>query len=378
MRRRPRPCTRLAEVLLSIICGPLGACSSSTESELPEPPEGAELVLEIGALQVYDATEHSLCAGTIRRIELHALGLAELFDIEPPRARVFVYDDFDVINEMCNSDLYVLGCAPSWGAHASPDTVTHELVHVFVHAATDQTRTWPAIQEGVAFRLDGARSDFPIIVDVDAELLAERSPSGLFQEATRHFFAWVIDEYGITAVLDAHLATSEVSQQEVAPVFARTLGFESVAQMQEAYVGRTKSEYPPLPDTARVFSADELVIGVDLDTSCAGALTEGPVGFGTGLGLHNVARLEIPQSGQYEVSHGTIPADDFDLRLRLDQPFDGVLYPNRPERCGNDQQVTRLFFETPGKYELNIDHALDVSFDATVRTRYLSGRPCAR
>src|SRR5687768_8761722 len=60
------------------------ACMPSDEPPLPEPPEGAQLVLELGDLEVYQAFEGELCAGTLRRIELHALGLAELFGTEPP------------------------------------------------------------------------------------------------------------------------------------------------------------------------------------------------------------------------------------------------------------------------------------------------------
>jgi hypothetical protein len=116
----------------------LAACSEPGPPALPEPPEGAELVLELGDLEFYKVFDGDLCPGTLRRMELQTLGLAEHFDMDPPRARVFLYDTAEAVGEVCR---FPAGCAPWWGAHATPASVNHELVHVFVLAATGHART---------------------------------------------------------------------------------------------------------------------------------------------------------------------------------------------------------------------------------------------
>src|SRR5690606_30766621 len=126
------------------------------EPPLPEPPDGAELVLELGELEVYKAFEGELCAGTLRRIELHVEGLSELFDMDPPRARVFLHAERAAVDEVCNSPISTRGCTSWWVAHSMPAAVNHELVHVFVRNATGHAWTRPAIQEGVASRLEGS------------------------------------------------------------------------------------------------------------------------------------------------------------------------------------------------------------------------------
>jgi hypothetical protein len=359
------------------------ACAEQELPELPEPPEGAELVLELGDLEVYKAFDGQLCAGTLRRIELHVDALAELFEMEPPRARVVLYAETDAIQDVCPyTSGRTRGCALWWGANALPVAVAHELVHVFVFAATNQTRTRPFIQEGLAWALEGTRpawNNEVSLVELE-DMLAIRSSFDLPQRGERHFFAWAIDEYGLSAVLDAHIRTSKVeTDEEFGLAFAQSFGFESLADLHAEYDATSALRYPHLPHTTRVFTAEELALGVDLDTSCTGAYTEGP----SDSEITTIARLEIPEPGEYDISYPPIPLEDFwQLYLQYTEPFYAEqrdLNIEIAQQCPFITPVPRFLFLVPGQYEFTISRPVGgESFQTKLSSYYRGGDECSR
>jgi hypothetical protein len=359
-RGGPRgPCALLGALLL-------GCAAPEEAPPLPEPPDGAELVLELGELEVYKAFEGELCAGTLRRIELHVEGLVELFDMDPPRARVFLHAEREAVDEVCSFPISTRGCTTWWGAHAMPSVVNHELAHVFVRNATGQVRTRPAIEEGVAWRLDGSGTrvgnygslwlEEIVPLHEFEEMLAMRSPFDLPYKGPRHFFAWAIDRFGIDAVMHTHVETwkalgNGAGDAELAAALAEGLGFGSLAALYAEYEATHAVVYPPLPDTVKVFAADEVLGGLTLDTSCTGAYTEGP----TDGKLLTIVRIEIPEAGEYAVEHGSLPLGGpvNPLRLQPTEPSHedigdewsavACVYPHAPPHFA---------FPRAGQYEL--------------------------
>ena len=347
--------------LLPLACFLTVGCSSTAEPELPDPPDGAELVLEVGELEVYKAFDGEVCTGTLRRIELHANGLAELFDMDPPRARVFLYDDVDVLNatldEVCHFPVETHGCTQPWGAYAMPDVVTHELVHVFVNAATG-VRTRPAIQEGVAWALQG---DWDVpgrsqqTYDELETLLAMRSPFGLVEAGgDSHFFAWSIDHFGAQAVLDAHEATADAgSDDEVEAALARSFGFDTLTDLYAEYEMTRAVAYPPVMDMAKVLTAEELAAGTILDTSCAGAYTEGP-----SEGETIIRVLLGVKPGEYALASDPLSLFGCPPRWRPSEPvFDDWPDSTQAESCAYDQDPPHYVFHFAGHHELALDDA---------------------
>lgn len=336
-----------------------GACADTADPELPDPPEGAELVFAAGDLEVYKAFDGELCAGTVRRIKLHVNGLAELFDVDPPRARVFIYDDVDALNEtldeVCHFSIETHGCTQSWGAYAMPDVVTHELVHVFVNSATG-VRTRPAIQEGVAWALQGDW-DVPGVAPQTYEeletLLMMRSPFELVEAGgDANFFAWTLDRFGVQAVLDAHVATAATSSDdEVEAALAQSFGFDSLADLYAEYEATRALVYPPIMDVAKVFSASELAAGTIVDTSCAGAYTEGPTEGETSFRV----LLEVPQAGEYAVEYEPLPLHSCPPLWRATEPVSA--WPDDPqaEVCSAAQMPPHVAFHLPGPHEISFD-----------------------
>lgn len=361
-------------------------------------------MLELGELEVYKAFEGELCAGTLRRIELHVEGLSELFDMDPPRARVFLHAERAAVDEVCNSPISTRGCTSWWGAHSMPAAVNHELVHVFVRNATGHAWTRPAIQEGVASRLEGSGAgsnsrassslwrEKVVSLHEFEEMLAIRSQHDLPYKGTRHFFAWAIDRFGIDAVMHAHVETSKAIAKDatdsvIAAAFAKAFGFGSLAALYAEYEATHAVVYPPLPDTVRVFEADELLGGVTIDTSCAGAYTEGP----NDDMLLTIARIEIPEAGEYAVEYGSLPLDSWLNRLRL-QPTDpsyedigddwlavACVYPHAPPH---------FVFPRAGQYELTagcrrpsqpgctVEHEIDQVYEAPLSIRATGEDAC--
>lgn len=356
-------------VMVGLLGALLGGCAEAG------PPEGTELVLEIGGLEVYRAFEGELCAGTLRRIELQVLGLSELFEMEPPRARVSMFADAEAVSAACDRPWPVWGCTGGWGAHALPVSATHELAHVFTRAATGRVQTRPMLEEGIADRLEGWRVEPPAGHVSDLEtLLAIQSSHDLDRLSSSLFVAWAIDRIGLDAVLDAFVTTSAAeSDEEVGLALATSLGFASLADLQAEFDATHADTYPPLPDTTAVFSAEDLAEGVLLDTSCGAALTEGP----SNGELTTTARLEIREAGQYEVSYSPIPYEQFKPWMVPPDPVHGRdLGYELALDCSYEVPVPRFVFHGPGQYEFSVVHSVDESFQARLSVRRVPGDHC--
>lgn len=349
----------------------LVGCTDPPEPELPDPPDGAELVLEIGELEVYKVFDGELCAGTLRRIELHASGLAELFDIEPPRARVFLYDNEADVMQACWPGVW--GCARSWGANALPPSVLHELSHVFMHAVTENASTRPFIDEGAATRLEGAWVDHAISGDEKlADALASTSSVDASRGLGAHFFAWALDRYDIDTIVEAHVATAGIADEEALQrAFAEVFGFTSIEQLEAEFWNTRRVEYPALPDTLGVLEPDALDAGAPLDASCSGPYTEGPLPGGA---MRTTARFDIAAAGLYEVSHDPIPGLVFGQPLlRPTDPSYDSMSPVFAEICVDGEHFV---FPAPQQYEVSFDHALNEPYQASVSVRFVDGDAC--
>lgn len=357
------------------LCGVLlGGCAEDDEPPLPDPPEGSALVLELGELQVYRAFEGELCAGTLRRIELQVRGLSELFAMEPPRARVFVHADATAVQAACNREWPVWGCAAWWGAHALPASATHELAHVFTNAAIDHVQTRPALEEGLADRLEGWRIEPPAgRLDELRTLIAVRSQRDVERLSAAVFMAWALDHSGLDAVLDALASTARAeTDEEVGLALATSLGYASLTELQAEFDATRAETYPPLPDTTAVFSAEDLAEGVDFDTSCGASLTEGP----TNRELTTTARLEIREAGQYEASYPPIPDDQFEPRMVPLEPADLDLDHEIALDCPFEVPVPRFVFYGPGEYEIAVVHSDEASYRTHLSVRRIRGDDC--
>lgn len=361
--------------------------------------------MELGALEVYQAFEGELCAGTLRRLELHVHGLSEVFRVDPPRARLFIHRDLEAIEDLCHGSDRTRGCASWWGAHAMADAATHELVHVFVSSLTNDVDTRPALEEGVAWYLAGAGPGLwgdigaawespatMATLDDLRSLLAIRSSSELYEtelRRARNFSAWAIDHVGIDAYLGAYAATAaEQTDEEVQQALAENLGFSSFSGMHAEYAATRAFGYPPVPNTFRVFSAEELARGVMLDTSCAGEYTEGPIGDE----LMTVVWLEIAQSGEHAAIYEPLPLGLYEPRLQLVEPLYEELPTGtfRAEACGYDWSPDALHIAFPraGRYEISGRdcrpggspcwgrHPADEAAQATISLRYLGNDEC--
>jgi hypothetical protein len=348
----------------------LSACAPSEEPALPDPPAGAELVIQLGDLEVYNVSGDDLCAGTLRRISLQIDGLVESFAFDPPRARVFVYADSGQVEAAC--DRKARGCTQSWGAHTMPDAVTHELVHVFVNGATDHARARPMIAEGVADYLSGnapglgsplgagweSQEQIPSLADLES-MLAIRSirssaefTNELVRRKARHFCAWAIDRFGVEAMLEAHVATAAADDTDAQIGLAESFGHSSLADLHAEYAATRAVGYPAAPVTVRVFTSSELSEGVVLDTSCRGDFTEGPMD----TELMTVVHLEISKAGEHAFAFGELPMTMNPPRLQLTTPIheQPAFDQRRAAPCGYDWSPMPLHFDFPlaGQYEI--------------------------
>lgn len=348
----------------------------SSTAEAPEPPPGSTLVLEIGDLEVYDATSTGVCGGTLRRIELHAKALEEMFDVDAPVGRVFLYDDLPQLNEDCDLGRVVGGCTFGWGARASARSVRHELVHVFVRAATGRGDAAVGVEEGMAWALDGTRSATTFPTDV-ADVLAAESASDLWEDHTRHMFAWALDRYGPERLLEAHVVTALAIDDgdDVPLAFAGLLGFDSVGALQSFFEADREFEYPPFPDTTPSFTAAELLTGVEVDGSCAGSLVDGPLPqFAPDGSLSSTVRLELPTPGTYEIEATSGPNPPLTLWYRAMVPNSENHY--RAAVCEGSWATPRYYVDRGGAYEVEFNGALDSTLITRIDAALIEAAEC--
>jgi hypothetical protein len=268
-----------------------------------------------------------------------------------------------------------LGCAPGWGANATPSAVNHELVHVFVRNATGHKPTRPFIEEGVAWRLEGdsvSRAE-PMSLDDLEKQFAIGSPLDLPNRGAAHFFAWAIDALGPETVLKAHLETPRGDDHETAALaLSNALGFASLSDLHAEYARTAAFAYPALPATVKVFTAPELERGVSFEMDCDGPYTEGPSPwpspyhqFGVTRGdINTFARLEILEAGMYDVSFEPIPILDFTPRLEAIEPRHDEL--RWQDTVADHCWCCQICFPTPGQYQINVERPLDEPLHITL------------
>lgn len=271
-------------------------------------------------------------------------------------------------------------------------------MHVFVANATDDTSTRPAIQEGVAEALSGkpiGRWDHVPLDDLRSMLTIRSSLSVPYEDA-HHFFAWVVDRFGLARAIDAHLATASVADDEAfETALAQSLGFDSLAALHQEYEATRADFYPAVPETARVFTFEELQSSVALDTSCSGAYTEGPLAGW----IWTTPIIEVVEAGQHGVDlelpmfFNIVPR----IRLRPSAPMcDLPMKPAELEKldaqsCPFDTDPPRFVFPDAGVYEIVLGlcgsqgfdgswcdgwHSPEESFQTDLSLDYVGGDEC--
>jgi hypothetical protein len=196
-----------------------------------------------------------------------------------------------------------------------------------------------------------------------------------------HFFAWAIDRFGIDVVLDAHVATSRVAEEEVGAVVAQTLSFDSVAELHAEYEATSAFYYPMLPATTKAFTAEELASGGVLDISCEGPYAEGPGAkyFGQiepDMAI-TVARIEILEAGEYQVFIGPLgdnsstwePTELYDEPLAWKEERQG-------RRCSGSPPPFPMHFPTPGQYEIHVGVPINEARQTEVAVRDIGSDEC--
>jgi hypothetical protein len=359
------------------------SCQSEQTRSLPDPPQGMALLLEVGELEVYG--DDDVCAGTLNRFERHVERLSELFAMDPPRGRIFVYTDVEAARAACSGQRP--GCAAWWGARAMPDNLRHEVVHVYLFAAAGDTWTRAFVEEGIAQRFQGDAIGGSVddLDDLERLLSVHSSSdfSGADYDAAAAFFAWAVEEFGVDAVLESRSAVSGAQTDEsFGLALAQGFGFGSLAELHAAYATTRAYGYPPLPDSITTLTADELAAGVAFDTSCEGPNAEGPAPWPCGdpqEAIRTVGRVEIREVGEYELTPsqlhflgcerlGLAPtAPQYDPPPPLDQL--------EPRLCTADEPL-HFWFEIAGLYEFDVLHARDASINTTLQLRHVDPDQC--
>lgn len=347
------------------------ACS---ESQLaPTPPSSATSVASYEGLEFFTAFDADVCRGTLNRAERHAAELASLLDARVPEGQVYLYEDVELVTDACVSKSPVYGCSFGNEIYTTPRALLHELVHLFLATRSDGHAV-PAIEEGLAYALQGTRAARPsTLADIDA-LFEAGTSEDVPPEAARHFFAWAIDSFGIEVLLQAHRGSPEgTNASDALRDLVATLGFPDSAELQQAYEQTSAFEYPSLPDTVATISAAELAAGTVLSTGCDGSYAEGPTD-GT---ISNRFRMEVLEPGEYEVSYAPLPIELFQPWLVRPEP----LVEEQPIEelrtvCLASLPSRHFLFPVEGVYEVFFEHSNEDVLDLTLRTVALGSDTC--
>jgi hypothetical protein len=338
------------------------------------PPDSATQVGGVGGLIVYDAFESDLCGGTMPRIERHALALAELLGTEIPDGEMYLYPSVETATTACSADEPAYGCTSPGAVHSTPQAALHELVHFLLFEESGGAHSLPAIEEGIAYALQGRRSPMPEIRVGLAALLSAESSAEVPVAESRHFFAWIIDSFGLAALLDVRLSISSSAESNSAAIaLAQHFGFETVDAFERHYDETRALEYPGLPDSVTQLSAADLTNGVLIDTSCAGMLAEGP----TDTAISTRFRMEISEAGHHSVSYPPIPIELFQPHRVIHEP---LFEPQTAEElntiCLASLPVREFLFPIPGDYEVVVAHSTDAGFGLLLVVENLGDDEC--
>ncbi len=264
------------------------------------PPEGATLLGEFWGLRVYESAGAHVCRGTVERARRHWRALLDLLELETLDGIVVLYDEHNAGDEerdprpgWCGRDRWVYGCGNAEGAVTSAGALTHELAH---HAVHRSLHLWwfagPSyIVEGFAELLSGKAGlyyrmlswrDDPAsenLPDLE-ERLRWSSVSGYAYAQAAHFAAWLFDEHGAETALRLYGALGEPgdSRDEELERMADELGYESFAELEEAYLWGSAWTYPQIMDTDERYELSELEGGVPWLESCTAGQGRGTEG----------------------------------------------------------------------------------------------------
>ncbi len=283
----------------------VGACGDA--------PEFDYVTQNLRIAASYDAP---ICLGTARAADGEAQRIKSILGVEDGRI-IDVYVGIDGVRENCPPGSN--GCADRVGGGSvwtDYDSLPHELVHALVVTPGSEV---PFIEEGLAEALAGGAwiADVSEVDDLESITLAEwlvasrpdadTSAVGRYYALAGHFVKWLIDEYGIEALLawrtmipdGDDIAAIESSFEEV---YGVSLG-EVEAQWKSLaptriQVGQGACTGAPLPWV----SGDSWQATLDLD--CGDEHTLGPLGFGDAVAPGMIRRVlvDVVRPGEYRLS----------------------------------------------------------------------------
>lgn len=326
--------TRVVVLLVPLVV----ACR---DPDQPEPLYDGEWIDILGVGRTADET----CVGTFEYVDAYAGVLAAEFGLDVPLGTYVWYtpEDYDELLPCSADNRYPSGCAN--GDSVQSPFIPH--VHEIVHVANFHTGLCPAVlAEGLAVYYstdlsDGHAMDFDVLA---SHLAAASGPLEWYDyEMLGRFAAFLVDEYGLAAVLDVcAMAGSEATGAQLSEAMQAALGAspdELVAALSEQ------------PSSCNDFSVYESKV-----FACGGAaaaqhlgVVEGTlettieVGCDRGGTVPTLLGDEIQQTLSFDAA-----ADDYSLTLTDEAtqapPLGASLYVSRCAPCESWAATTAEYF----------------------------------
>ena len=333
----------------------LGCTPQPGERQPPPLPEGAELLMEVDGLSIYNVEPGEICEGDLSRIVEQWHHLIDYLEVEDAEARLVLFDfqmQNDALQAACSTPNDVGGCAPWWGANSTPKAAPHELAHVLVFRATNNARPNPFLEEGLAEVLEAQssllRSD-SFEVSISERLLDTDSLKRIYRRDALHFTAWALDRYGIDELLRIYEELGPVPDSDL-DGFAQGFGFETIDALQEEFESTAALEYPPPWRLEHAPSSAEWSQGIDMTPGCEQVHTHR-------IGNTEWVKVlfEAPEPGRYRMVREGI--DIFDLAAELQFLSQAPRYDPHPEYFSPFEQWGEYAcVEVAGLYQFNLEY----------------------
>jgi hypothetical protein len=273
-------------------------------------------------LRVAKTFDAPICAGTLRAMEFDAARIAEQLGGRE-YAPVVVVLGIDAVTEHCPPNS--TGCAHRGGpVYTELHTFGHEMVHAFVGEHT----SLPFVEEGLAEALGGGMTSvIALEVDVANVSITEAivGPTTGDKAAyiiAGHFVAWLIDRWGLDAVLSFRAALYPgAALSLISSRFEEAFGV-SLESAELAWQLTAPSSYQ--------IGSQELCGGPSepwsdaqrwtgrLELDCDAQTTLGPLGHSNRVeaGMRSTALVDVLRPGYYQLSvsatrSGTIEIDSY-------------------------------------------------------------------
>lgn len=280
----------------------------------PEPQPDFELETERVTIQGFGYAQDDLCGGTPAWIDDFVGHLAPVYGLEDGPIGRYVWQAGEVSDLPCLGS----GCAAPGVVHATIIPFEHELVHLVHYAVeSDEPSCVFLLEEGLADHFGGSwplDTTPPSLDDVPHMLEVTFDGVGFGYSdyrSARHFVAYLIETYGLPAIVDLCLAAPEgLSRAEFDAIARDQLGRDLDGLLSDY------ADYPLCPNVqtrGRTFECarePRVTLGkgesftVPLDAACASADAIGP----RRDAFHLSFQIRIVEDGNYSW-HLTFPPE---------------------------------------------------------------------